>query len=67
VGVSHREYLASEQEPLAGISVVKVERPRGGDFARGYDHTVRGESSYFFWLNRGKESLAVDLKHPMTC
>ncbi|MCV7057490.1 CaiB/BaiF CoA transferase family protein [Mycolicibacterium gilvum] len=55
---------ATRQLADLGARVVKVERPPGGDFARGYDHTVRGESSYFFWLNRGKESLAVDLKHP---
>jgi formyl-CoA transferase len=43
--------------------VIKVERPDGGDFARGYDHSVHGDSSYFVWLNRGKESLTLDLKH----
>jgi len=42
--------------------VIKVERPDGGDFARGYDHSVHGDSSYFVWLNRGKESLTLDLK-----
>src|SRR5437763_16917051 len=44
----------------AGAHVVKVERPEG-DFARGYDTAAKGQSSYFVWLNRGKESLAVDL------
>lgn len=47
----------------AGARVVKVERPEG-DFARGYDHAVFGESSYFVWINRGKESVVLDLRHP---
>src|SRR5579875_3662815 len=45
----------------AGARVIKVERPEG-DFARGYDRAARGQSSYFVWLNRGKESLALDIK-----
>lgn len=45
----------------AGARVVKVERPEG-DFARQYDHLVHGESAYFVWLNRGKESICLDLK-----
>ncbi|SFD44564.1 CaiB/BaiF CoA transferase family protein [Roseivivax sediminis] len=44
----------------AGARVVKVERPEG-DFARGYDDAANGEASYFVWLNRGKESVVVDL------
>jgi len=44
----------------AGARVIKVERPEG-DFARGYDAAVSGQSSYFVWLNRGKESVALDL------
>jgi itaconate CoA-transferase len=44
----------------AGARVIKVERPEG-DFARGYDRLARGESSYFVWLNRGKESVVLDL------
>lgn len=44
----------------AGARVIKVERPEG-DFARGYDHVVHGESAYFVWLNRGKESIVLDL------
>jgi formyl-CoA transferase len=44
----------------AGARVIKVERPEG-DFARGYDHLVHGESAYFVWLNRGKESVVLDL------
>ena len=46
-----------------GARVIKVERPAGGDFARGYDTRVRGLSSHFVWTNRGKESLTLDLKH----
>ncbi|MEY3468382.1 MAG: hypothetical protein RL203_476 [Pseudomonadota bacterium] len=45
----------------AGARVIKIERPEG-DFARGYDRAVFGESSYFVWINRGKESLALDLR-----
>ncbi len=45
----------------AGARVIKIERPEG-DFARGYDSAVHGQSSYFVWINRGKESLALDLK-----
>jgi itaconate CoA-transferase len=47
----------------AGARVIKIERAEG-DFARGYDHAVHGESSYFVWLNRGKESLVADIKKP---
>lgn len=45
-----------------GARVIKIERPDGGDFARKYDKRVRGEASYFVWINRGKESLTLDLK-----
>jgi crotonobetainyl-CoA:carnitine CoA-transferase CaiB-like acyl-CoA transferase len=45
----------------AGARVIKIERPEG-DFARGYDRAARGQSSYFVWLNRGKESIALDIK-----
>jgi itaconate CoA-transferase len=44
----------------AGATVIKVERPEG-DFARGYDKAAKGQSSYFVWLNRGKQSVAIDL------
>jgi itaconate CoA-transferase len=44
----------------AGARVIKIERPEG-DFARGYDDLVHGESAYFVWLNRGKESIVLDL------
>jgi itaconate CoA-transferase len=44
----------------AGAEVIKVERPEG-DFARAYDAAARGQSSYFVWLNRGKQSVVIDL------
>ncbi|MDQ2652430.1 MAG: CoA transferase [Chloroflexota bacterium] len=47
-----------------GAEVIKIERPGGGDFARRYDTSVRGMSSYFVWLNRGKRSLTLDMKRP---
>lgn len=45
-----------------GARVIKIERPGVGDFARGYDETVKGLASHFVWLNRSKESLTLDLK-----
>lgn len=54
---------ASSRLADAGGRVIKVERPEG-DFARGYDALVQGESAYFVWLNRGKESICLDLKKP---
>jgi itaconate CoA-transferase len=45
----------------AGARVIKIERPEG-DFARGYDDVAKGQSSYFVWLNRGKDSLVLDLR-----
>jgi itaconate CoA-transferase len=47
-----------------GARVIKIERPGGGDAARGYDRTVLGQSSHFVWVNRSKESLCLDVKHP---
>src|SRR5690606_367501 len=47
----------------AGARVIKIARPEG-DFARGYDDVAQGQSSYFVWLNRGKESLVVGLRVP---
>jgi formyl-CoA transferase len=47
----------------AGAHVIKVERPEG-DFARGYDAAAKGQSSYFVWLNRGKDSIVIDLMTP---
>jgi itaconate CoA-transferase len=47
-----------------GARVIKIERPGGGDAARGYDKTVQGLSSHFVWVNRSKESLCLDVKRP---
>lgn len=47
-----------------GARIIKVERPRTGDFARGYDERVRGLASHFVWTNRSKESLTLDIRHP---
>lgn len=47
-----------------GARVIKVENPRGGDFARYYDDVVGGQAAHFVWANRGKESIALDLKNP---
>ncbi len=54
--------FATRQLADLGARVIKVERPGAGDFARGYDQSVHGQASYFVWLNRGKESLTLDLK-----
>jgi itaconate CoA-transferase len=54
--------FATRQLADLGARVIKVERPDGGDFARGYDDRVRGLSSHFVWCNRSKESIALDLK-----
>jgi itaconate CoA-transferase len=56
--------FATRQLADLGARVLKVERPGVGDFARGYDETVHGLASYFVWLNRGKESVALDIKDP---
>lgn len=55
--------LATARLADAGARVIKLER-REGDFARGYDGYVHGQSSYFVWINRGKESCTVDLTEP---
>jgi itaconate CoA-transferase len=55
---------ATRQLADLGARVIKVERPGTGDFARGYDETVNGLSSYFVWINRGKESVTLDVKDP---
>ncbi|MGW3250281.1 CaiB/BaiF CoA transferase family protein [Streptomyces fungicidicus] len=55
---------ATRQLADLGARVIKVERPGEGDFARRYDTTVHGHSSYFVWINRSKESLTLDLKDP---
>jgi itaconate CoA-transferase len=56
--------FATRQLADLGARVIKVERPGPGDFARNYDTTVKGMASYFVWLNRGKQSVALDLKSP---
>ncbi|XVQ09644.1 CaiB/BaiF CoA transferase family protein [Spirillospora sp. CA-255316] len=54
--------FATRQLADLGARVIKIERPGGGDFARGYDETVHGLASHFVWLNRSKESVCLDLK-----
>ena len=56
--------FATRQLADLGARVIKIERPDGGDFARGYDATVKGLASWFVWLNRTKESVTLDLKCP---
>src|SRR6267142_866867 len=56
--------FATRQLAELGARVIKIERPGGGDAARGYDRTVQGLSSHFVWTNRSKESLSLDAKHP---
>ena len=57
--------FATRQLADMGARVIKVERPKVGDFARGYDTRVNGLASHFVWTNRSKESLTLDLKHAM--
>ncbi|MDV6212759.1 CaiB/BaiF CoA-transferase family protein [Rhodococcus erythropolis] len=54
--------FATRQLADLGARVIKIERPESGDFARDYDHVVDGLSSAFLWLNRGKESIELDIK-----
>ncbi|RKN12423.1 CaiB/BaiF CoA transferase family protein [Streptomyces radicis] len=56
--------FATRQLADLGARVIKIERPGSGDLARGYDRTVRGMSSHFVWLNRGKESVQLDVRSP---
>ncbi|MFQ5576177.1 MAG: CaiB/BaiF CoA transferase family protein [Anaerolineae bacterium] len=56
--------FATRQLADLGARVIKIERPGGGDFARRYDSAVNGLSSHFVWINRSKESLTLNLKHP---
>jgi itaconate CoA-transferase len=56
--------FATRQLADLGARVIKIERAGAGDFARGYDRTVLGQASYFVWLNRGKESVQLDVKSP---
>ena len=55
--------FATRQLADLGATVIKVERPEG-DFARHYDSLVKGQSAFFVWANRGKQSVALDLKDP---
>src|SRR5262245_24454910 len=56
--------FATRQLAELGARVIKIERRDGGDASRAYDRTVKGLSSHFVWVNRSKESLALDVKHP---
>ena len=56
--------FATRQLAELGARVIKIERPGVGDASRGYDTTVKGMSSHFAWVNRSKESLSLDAKHP---
>ncbi len=56
--------FATRQLAELGARVIKIERPAVGDASRGYDTTVKGLSSHFVWVNRSKESIALDAKHP---
>src|SRR3972149_502091 len=56
--------FATRQLADLGARVIKIERPGGGDFARDYDQSVKGMAAHFVWLNRSKESLTLDVKHP---
>src|SRR5438552_3019917 len=55
--------FATRQLADLGARVIKIERPGAGDFARRFDESVHGQSSYFVWLNRSKRSLTLDVKH----
>lgn len=57
--------LATRHLADLGARVIKIERPEGGDFARAYDTRARGIASHFAWCNRSKESLTLDVKHPV--
>ncbi|HET9014564.1 MAG TPA: CaiB/BaiF CoA-transferase family protein [Thermomicrobiaceae bacterium] len=56
--------FATRQLADLGARVIKIERSGSGDFARGYDRAVKGLAAYFVWLNRSKESLTLNVKHP---
>ncbi|WP_435404847.1 CaiB/BaiF CoA transferase family protein [Mycolicibacterium duvalii] len=48
-----------------GARIIKVENPKGGDFARDYDDVVNGPgglAAHFVWCNRGKESVTLNTK-----
>ncbi|HQN46854.1 MAG TPA: CaiB/BaiF CoA-transferase family protein, partial [Rugosibacter sp.] len=57
--------FATRQLADLGARVIKIERPGSGDFARGYDKRTHGMASHFVWTNRSKESLTLDVKHPL--
>lgn len=57
--------FATRQLADLGATVIKIERPGDGDFARHYDESVIGMSSHFVWLNRSKKSLTLNIKHPL--
>ena len=54
--------LATRHLADLGARVIKIENPKGGDFARDYDDAVNGIAAHFVWCNRGKESLTLDLR-----
>jgi len=56
--------LATRHLADLGATVLKVERPGVGDFSRSYDTKMNGASTFFVWANRGKQSIALDLKVP---
>jgi crotonobetainyl-CoA:carnitine CoA-transferase CaiB-like acyl-CoA transferase len=56
--------LATRHLADQGARVIKIERPDGGDFTRGFDTLASGLGAHFTWVNRGKESLTLDTKHP---
>jgi len=58
--------FATRQLADLGARVIKIERPKTGDFARAYDETVRGMAAGFVWLNRSKESVTLDIKKPQS-
>jgi itaconate CoA-transferase len=58
--------FATRQLADLGARVIKIERPKTGDFARSYDTTVNGLAANFVWLNRSKESVTLDIKHPQS-
>ena len=55
--------FATRQLADLGATIIKIERPEG-DFARAYDSNVQGESAFFVWANRGKQSVVLDIKNP---
>ncbi len=57
--------FATRQLADLGATVIKVERPGKGDLARHYDSTIAGHSTFFVWVNRGKHSVALDIKSPV--